>query len=307
MIALPSGVRVWLATGDTDMCKGFISLALQVQEVLRRDPHGGHLCVFRGRWGDLFSKRLEWGRFLWPSPADGVVTVTLAQLGYLLEGIDWWMPWWSWRPAATGRGCAHAAGDGCVSALAVASLFDIVSSDLVTAHTVILAERAALLKGRSDRRRRVGRQQQRGRTDLAAEAGDREISARALWRAHGTQDLGSSTRWICSSRISRPAPTEVKLVAVARAGNRLPAPTAGALALRELPLRDAGRMRGSRRATSTPLQSGRPFGDLRDRATLEIVREALELRHGLLSSKLGKKAFTNLGVIRRSMAWTEFS
>jgi hypothetical protein len=38
---------------------------------------------------DLFSKRLERGRFMWPSPADGVVTISWAQLGYLLEGIDW--------------------------------------------------------------------------------------------------------------------------------------------------------------------------------------------------------------------------
>lgn len=37
----------------------------------------------------LFAKRLERGRFLWPSVADGVVTITPAQLGYLLEGIDW--------------------------------------------------------------------------------------------------------------------------------------------------------------------------------------------------------------------------
>ena len=49
MIAFPSGARVWLATGHTDMRKGFDGLALQVQEVLKRDPHGGHLFVFRGR------------------------------------------------------------------------------------------------------------------------------------------------------------------------------------------------------------------------------------------------------------------
>ena len=36
MIPVPSGVRVWLATGHTDMRKGFPSLALQVQEVLKR-------------------------------------------------------------------------------------------------------------------------------------------------------------------------------------------------------------------------------------------------------------------------------
>jgi transposase len=36
----------------------------------------------------LFAKRLERGRFLWPSTADGTVTISPAQLGYLLEGVD---------------------------------------------------------------------------------------------------------------------------------------------------------------------------------------------------------------------------
>ncbi len=97
MIPIPAGVRVWLATGHTDMRKGFDGLALIVQETLKRDPHCGHLFVFRGRRGDLikclwsdgqglclFAKRLERGRFLWPSTADGVVTISTAQLGYLL-------------------------------------------------------------------------------------------------------------------------------------------------------------------------------------------------------------------------------
>ena len=34
------------------------------------------------------------------SPADGVVTISPAQLGYLLEGIDWRMPKDTWRPQA---------------------------------------------------------------------------------------------------------------------------------------------------------------------------------------------------------------
>ncbi len=98
------------------MRKGFAGLVLQVQEVLPRDPHGGHLFVFRGRrddllkviWHDgqgacLFSKRLERGRFLWPSPADGIVTITPAQLGYLLEGIDWRMPQRSARRSPSRR------------------------------------------------------------------------------------------------------------------------------------------------------------------------------------------------------------
>ena len=115
MIPVPAGVRVWLATGHTDMRKGFGGLSLLVQETLRRDPHSGNLFVFRGRRGDLikvlwydgqglclFSKRLDRGRFLWPCLADGTVTITSAQLGYLLEGIDWRMPQRTWRPAAAG-------------------------------------------------------------------------------------------------------------------------------------------------------------------------------------------------------------
>jgi hypothetical protein len=38
MIPVPPGVRVWLATGRTDMRKGFDGLALMVQETLKRDP-----------------------------------------------------------------------------------------------------------------------------------------------------------------------------------------------------------------------------------------------------------------------------
>jgi transposase len=45
MIPIASGVRVWLATGHTDMRRGMNSLSLQVQEVLQRDPHGGDLFV----------------------------------------------------------------------------------------------------------------------------------------------------------------------------------------------------------------------------------------------------------------------
>jgi transposase len=43
MIPVPSGIRVWLATGHTDMKRGFGSLALLVRETLTRDPHGGEL------------------------------------------------------------------------------------------------------------------------------------------------------------------------------------------------------------------------------------------------------------------------
>jgi transposase len=50
----------------------------------------------------LYAKRLERGRFIWPSPADGAVAITGAQLGYMLEGIDWRHPQRTWRPEMAG-------------------------------------------------------------------------------------------------------------------------------------------------------------------------------------------------------------
>ena len=115
MIPVPVGTRVWLATGHTDMRKGFEGLAVRVQEVLRQNPHGGHVFVFRGKrgglvkllWHDgqglcLFAKRLEKGRFIWPVTVGEPVTITAAQLGYLLEGIDWRAPQYSYRPELAG-------------------------------------------------------------------------------------------------------------------------------------------------------------------------------------------------------------
>src|ERR1700689_1769447 len=76
-------------------------LALQVQEGLQRDPHGGDLFIFRGRRGDLakilwhdglglslYAKRLDRGRFIWPSASEGAIAISAAQMAYMLEGID---------------------------------------------------------------------------------------------------------------------------------------------------------------------------------------------------------------------------
>ena len=113
MIAVPSSARVYVAAGATDMRKGFDGLSALVQETLRKDPFRGHLFVFRGRRGDLikvlwwdgqgfclFAKRLNRGRFIWPSMKDGVITLTPAQLAMLLEGIDWRAPIRTDRPSA---------------------------------------------------------------------------------------------------------------------------------------------------------------------------------------------------------------
>lgn len=68
MIALPSGVRVWIAAGHSDMRRGMHSLALQVQEVLKRNPHAGDLYVFRGRSGSLI--KILWHDGMADVPAD---------------------------------------------------------------------------------------------------------------------------------------------------------------------------------------------------------------------------------------------
>ena len=50
MIAFPTGGRVWIAAGHTDMRRGMHSLALQVQEALKRNPHARRsLCLSRAQ------------------------------------------------------------------------------------------------------------------------------------------------------------------------------------------------------------------------------------------------------------------
>lgn len=115
MIPISSGVRVWIASGHTDMRKGMPGLALLVQEGLGRDPFAGDVFVFRGRGGSLikavwhdgiglslYAKRLDRGRFIWPQTVGGVVALTAGQMSYLLEGIDWRNPQATWRPQAAG-------------------------------------------------------------------------------------------------------------------------------------------------------------------------------------------------------------
>jgi len=102
MIALPTGTRIWIVAGVTDLRRGFTGLSAMVQTKLEKDPFAGHVFVFRGRrghlikllWWDgqglcLFAKRLERGKFLWSKAESGVVGLTRAQLSMLLEGIDW--------------------------------------------------------------------------------------------------------------------------------------------------------------------------------------------------------------------------
>ena len=108
---IPGGSRIWLVAGHTDMRKGFDGLAALVQVQLKQNPFSGQVFIFRGRRGDrvkvlwwdgqglsLFYKRLEQGRFIWPSANAGKIHLTYAQLSMLLEGIDWRRPRSTRRP-----------------------------------------------------------------------------------------------------------------------------------------------------------------------------------------------------------------
>ena len=86
MIAVPPGVRILLAAQPVDFRKGMDGLAALVQQALRADAFQGDVFIFRPKRADrvkilvfdgtglvLYSKRLEAGRFCWPSPADGAI------------------------------------------------------------------------------------------------------------------------------------------------------------------------------------------------------------------------------------------
>ena len=103
MITAPPGVRVLVWSAPVDFRSGMDRLAALVQVTLRLDPFAGDVFVFRSRRLDrlkllvydgtglvLVTKRLEKGRFVWPSPAtDGVVRLSALQLSVLLSGLPW--------------------------------------------------------------------------------------------------------------------------------------------------------------------------------------------------------------------------
>lgn len=102
MIIPPTGIRVLVATKPVDFRKGMDGLAAYIQEGFKSDPYSGVIYVFRAKRTDrvkllfwdqtglvLMTKRLEEGRFCWPTVQDGVMRLSPAQLSALLEGLDW--------------------------------------------------------------------------------------------------------------------------------------------------------------------------------------------------------------------------
>lgn len=106
MMVAGTGMRIVVATRPVDFRKQHEGLAAVVEKELGLDPYSGIVVVFRSKradrvkvlWWDgtglvLASKRLEQGRFAWPSVTDGVMRLTGAQFEALFEGLDWRRVW----------------------------------------------------------------------------------------------------------------------------------------------------------------------------------------------------------------------
>jgi transposase len=102
MLTLSPAVRIYLATGATDLRRSIDGLSAVVRDHFTLDPLSGHLFLFRNRRGDrlkilawdrsgfwVLYKRLEQGTFAWPAEeAVGPVEMRSTDLALLLAGMD---------------------------------------------------------------------------------------------------------------------------------------------------------------------------------------------------------------------------
>ncbi len=101
MLTLSTSTRIFLASGVTDMRKGFNTLYALVKNRLEADPISGHLYCFCNRdhnrlkilyWDGtgfwICAKRLEKGTFRWPMDGGAGKELDSAQLLLLLGGLD---------------------------------------------------------------------------------------------------------------------------------------------------------------------------------------------------------------------------
>ena len=101
MFAMGAATRIYVATGATDMRKGFCGLEGLIRERLDSDPTSGHIFLFsnsrRNRLKLVFfdgsglwvcSKRLELGRLRWPEGSSNKVQLSHEQFALLVGGID---------------------------------------------------------------------------------------------------------------------------------------------------------------------------------------------------------------------------
>jgi transposase len=101
MFVESDSLRILLYSKPVDMRRAIDGLATIVSDQLDESPTSGNLYVFYNRSGDklkiiywqrsgfcLFYKRLEKSRFKLPSPGCQNIPLTMQQLRWLLDGLD---------------------------------------------------------------------------------------------------------------------------------------------------------------------------------------------------------------------------
>jgi transposase len=101
MILESDSVPILIYSRPIDMRRAIDGLATVVAECLDHSPTSGTIYVFYNRQGDklkilywqrngfcLWYKRLEKDRFKLPKPSDQALEITMQQLRWLLDGLD---------------------------------------------------------------------------------------------------------------------------------------------------------------------------------------------------------------------------
>jgi len=101
MLIAASNLRVYIATGSTDMRKAINGLSILVESRMELDPFSSHIFVFSNKrrnmikvlyWEHngfcLWQKRLERERFRWPQSGEEVVRISPRELRWLLDGLE---------------------------------------------------------------------------------------------------------------------------------------------------------------------------------------------------------------------------
>ena len=98
---LPNSAKIYIAGMPVDMRKSINGLTVAVIENIEGKPQSGSLFVFYNKRVDkikvlywdrngfcLWYKRLEKGKFLIPKTTDKCLELTVRQLNWLLDGLD---------------------------------------------------------------------------------------------------------------------------------------------------------------------------------------------------------------------------
>jgi transposase len=101
MLKLPVGTRIFMAVKPVDMRRSFDGLCATIIEALGGNPLSGDVYLFRGKRADrvkaiawdrtglaIWYKRLERGKYKWPTRECASIELTTHELELLLDGVD---------------------------------------------------------------------------------------------------------------------------------------------------------------------------------------------------------------------------